>query len=173
MIYIVRQDKTLLSFPSLKELNEAGYNNFDFAIEDGKYSGVYTIEDDYIYIYPILSEYKTLAKNMVNLYLAKNSSKYSSFEEETFATQYSGAMDILSGAESEDASFVETLYESIKDGRTLEEFVNTIVDKHNEQLSSNKERVIKRHQLHQSIDAANTHKEVIGLLKGLSINPQL
>lgn len=83
MIYIVRQDKTLLSFPSLKELNEAGYNNFDFAIEDGKYSGVYTIEDDYIYIYPILSEYKTLAKNMVNLYLAKNSSKYSSFEEET------------------------------------------------------------------------------------------
>ena len=120
-----------------------------------------------------LDEYKLKVKRRLNNYLAEMADNYELFEKETFDLQYAGARFIQNGVEGEAAEFVKQLYEISADGRTLEEFAQSIVDKHDEREQYVRYLVLERHRLHNIVEKATTHDEIIRLLKSLGINPEL
>ena len=172
MIYLSFVNDSILEFKSEQEAKSQGYD-INMEVEDDKYSGIYTYKDGYFYLYPILPQYKSLAKRIINSYLSKNTDVYTSFEQETFALQYDGAQDILTGYESKSANFVKQLHEVLDDGRTLDEFAKSILNKHDERQEYVMNLVLERHRLHRTVEKATTHDEIIRLLKSLGINPEL
>ena len=120
-----------------------------------------------------LDEYKLKVKRRLSNYLAEMADNYELFEKETFELQYAGARFIQNGVEGEAAEFVKQLYEISENGRTLEEFVKSIIDKHDEREQYVRYLVSERHRLHNIVEKATTHDEIIRLLKSLGINPEL
>lgn len=172
MIYLSFVNDSILEFKSEQEAKSQGYD-IDMEVEDDKYSGIHTYKDGYFYLYPILPQYKSLAKKVLNLYLSKNTDTYTSFEQETFALQYKGAQDILDGVESKEADFIVSLCCDSNDDRTPKELAESIISKHDERAQYVMNLVIERHRLHHIVEKATTHDEIIRLLKSLGINPEL
>lgn len=172
MIYLSFVNGSILEFKSEQEAKSQGYD-INMEVEDDKYSGIYTYKDEYFYLYPILSQYKPLAKKIINLYLSKNTDVYTSFEQETFALQYKGAQDILNDIESKEADFIISLCSDSNDDRTPKELAESIIAKHDERAQYVMNLVMERHRLHNIVEKATTHDEIIRLLKSLGINPEL
>ena len=95
-LYIVKNDDKLIVFNSQSKLEKAGYTSADLTIPEDKFSGKYEIlQNGTLYIFPLLEDYKVLAKEVINQYVQKGFNKYSDVEKETFDIQYKGAKDIL------------------------------------------------------------------------------
>lgn len=172
MIYLSFTNGSVHKFNSEQEATSQGYE-INLSIEDDKFSGIYTYKDGYFYLYPILPQYKSLAKKMLNLYLSKNTDTYTSFEQETFALQYKGAQDILNDIESKEADFIISLCSDSNDDRTPKELAESIIAKHDERAQYVMNLVMERHRLHNIVEKATAHDEIIRLLKSLGINPEL
>lgn len=171
-LYIVKNDDKLIVFNSQSKLEKAGYTSADLTIPKDKFSGKYEIlQNGTLYIFPLLEDYKVLAKEVINQYVQKGFNKYSDVEKETFDIQYKGAKDILTlKVGTEESKFVNELYNQLKTSKSLEEFCESIVQKHEEDSKKKVQAVSLRNNLCQSIDDCISHNEVISILKQLKID---